>query len=133
MSQALIKRAFESALEVYAGEKGIPVAYPGIAFDPPAGMYLACYALPALTDSLALGGDHRLYSGVFQINIVFPAGDGTGDGDEVAQELANHFPLNATFGDVGVQVMTPVSVVAPIISGGLISIPASFSYRLDTN
>jgi len=133
MSHALIKCAFEAALEIYSSGKGIPVAYPGIAFDPPAGMYLACHALPALTDSLALGGDHRLYSGVFQINIVFPAGDGTGDGDEVAQELANHFPLNARFGAVGVQVMTPMSIVAPIITDGLISIPASFSYRLDTN
>lgn len=133
MSQALIKRAFEAALEVYANDKALPVAYPGQAFERPSGMYLSCHAIPALTDSLTLEGDHRLYSGTFQINVIFPAGDGTGDGDEIAQELADHFPLNARFGAVGVQVMTPMSIVAPIITDGLISIPVSFSYRLDTN
>lgn len=133
MSHVLIKRAFETALSVYAKDKGLRIAYQGRVFDPPSGMYLACFTIPALTESLTLGGDHRRYSGVFQVNVVFPAGEGTGEGDDVALELAGSFPLNAKFGAAGVQVMTPMEIAAPVIAGSLISIPCSFAYRLDTN
>lgn len=132
MSHARVKSAFEGALNAYAKAKGLLLALPGRNFTRPDGMYLACHTIPSQTDSQTLAGDDRIYTGIFQINVVFQGGKGTGAGDDIALELVDLFPLNATFGAVGVQVMTPVDIAAPIVSDGLISIPVLFNYRLDT-
>jgi hypothetical protein len=51
------------------------ITLPAVDATPIAGeTYLRAFSLPADTASNTLSGDHRLYTGVFQVNIVAPSG-----------------------------------------------------------
>jgi hypothetical protein len=112
------------------------IAYQGVPFTPaPAETYLAAFTLPAGTDSETLGGDHKAYTGVFQINVVTPSGSGTGKAEGIVDELAALFPLNARYTKTGFTVMTlsPVDPGPGVPDGDTWTVSASFQYRADTN
>ncbi|NAT28059.1 hypothetical protein CVE22_10180, partial [Pseudomonas syringae pv. actinidiae] len=67
------------------------MAYQGVSFTPEADeTYLAAFMLPAGTDTLS--GDHRVYTGLFQINVVTSAGNGTGEAEGIVDDIASLFP-----------------------------------------
>lgn len=47
--------------------------------------YLKAFTLPGDTASNTLGGDHRLYTGVFQVSIVTPSGKYRGPAGAIAE------------------------------------------------
>jgi hypothetical protein len=137
MSHKLIRQIYEARLAAWAAAR-VPVlriAYQGVAFTPAAGeTYLAAYTLPAGTSSATLAGDHKAYAGLFQVNVVTPAGSGTGKVEGIVDELSALFPLYAplTKNGLSVTVMTPVEQGPGIDADSNLTVSASFRYRSDT-
>jgi hypothetical protein len=138
MSDRLIRAAFESRLNTWANARTpkLPIAFEDVSFTPPTGggTYLQAYLLPANVDSTDLEGVHRLYQGVFQINVVTAAGSGRGAASAIADELSALFSNNLMIMQSGlpVFVMTPLSTAAAIAGDTTTSLPTSFRYRADT-
>lgn len=138
MSHKTIRQIYETRLAAWAAAKSpvLRIAYQGVAFtQAPGETYLAAFLLPAGTNSATLGGDHKAYTGLFQINVVTPAGAGTGKAEGIVDELAALFPLNDRYTKSGLTVMTltPVEPGPDIEAGSNLTVSASFQYRADTN
>ncbi|MGA5718114.1 phage tail terminator-like protein [Pseudomonas atacamensis] len=138
MSHNIIAAAFESRLLTWAKArtKPIKVVAENETYTPVTGeTYLRAFTLPALTASNTLGGDHRVYTGVFQVNIVTPSGKYRTEASGVVDELAALFPLNLRIPRDGLValVMTPVAPGPGIPDGNTFTVSASFQYRSDTN
>lgn len=136
MSHKVIRSLFEQRLTAWAEDRDLRVAYQGDTFDPETDeIYLAAFTLPAGTNTNTLSGDHRVYTGVFQVNVVTPAGNGTGDAEGLVDELGELFPayLRLQQGEFEVLVLTPVEPGPPIQADNTLTVSASFQYRADTN
>jgi hypothetical protein len=138
MSHKLIRQIYEARLAALASAR-VPVlriAYQGVPFTPtPGETYLQAFTLPAGTGSESLGGDHKVYTGLFQVSVVAPAGSGTGKSEGIVDELAALFPLFDRYSKAGLTVvtMTPVEQGPGIPDGSNWTVSASFQYRADTN
>lgn len=136
MSHKVIRSLFEQRLAVWAAARGLRIAYQGVSFDPePDETYLGAFTLPAGTNTNTLSGDHRAYTGVFQANVVTPAGNGTGDAEGLVDDLGDLFPafLRLRQDNFEVMVLTPVEPGPPIQGDNTLTVSASFQYRADTN
>jgi hypothetical protein len=138
MSHNIIAAAFESRLLAWAKARAKPlkVVVENEAYTPGAAeTYLRAFTLPSVTTSNTLSGDHRLYTGVFQVNIVTPSGKYRTEASGIVDELAALFPLNLRVARAGliVSVMTPVAPGPGIPDGNSFTVSASFQYRSDTN
>ncbi len=83
MSHNIIATIYEARLIAWAKALPVPlkVVVENEAYAPKDGeTYLKAYTLPADTASNTLAGDHRLYTGVFQVSIVMPSGKYRGGG-----------------------------------------------------
>ena len=56
MSHLTIRGLLQQRLAAWATTKGLPVAWQGVSFAPPSGMYLRAFMLPAGTDSIDIEG-----------------------------------------------------------------------------
>jgi hypothetical protein len=138
MSHKTIRQIYEARLAAWAAARApvLRIAYQGVAFtQAPGETYLAAFTLPAGTNSETLGGDHRAYTGLFQVNVVTPAGAGTGKAEGIVDELAALFLLNSrlTKSDLTVIVLSPVEPGPSIEVDSNLTVSASFEYRADTN
>jgi hypothetical protein len=138
MSHKLIRQIYEGRLAAWAAARApvLRIAYQGVPFTPtPGETYLEAFVLPAGTTSESLGGDHKAYTGVFQVSVVMPAGGGTGKSEGIVDELAALFPLFDRYSKAGLTVvtMTPVEQGPGIPDGSNWTVSASFQYRADTN
>ncbi|MNE33682.1 hypothetical protein D3C76_551320 [compost metagenome] len=138
MSHRTIRQIYEARLAAWAAARApvLCIAYQGVTFTPADGeTYLKAYTLPAGTSSETLGGDHKAYTGLFQVSVVTPSGSGTGKAEGIVDELAALFPLNARYTKSGLTVMTltPVEPGPGIPEGNTWTVAASFEYRADTN
>ena len=138
MSHNIIAAAFESRLLAWAKvrTKLLKVTAANEIYTPGAEeTYLRAFTLPAPTASNTLSGDHRLYTGVFQVNIVTPSGKYRTEASGIVDELAALFPLNLRIPRAGLiaLVMTPVAPGPGIPDGNTFTVSASFEYRADTN
>lgn len=136
MSHKIIRSLFEQRLTEWAAARKLRIAYQGVRFNPdPDETYLAAFTLPAGTSANTLAGDHRVYTGVFQVNIITPAGNGAGDAEGLADELAELFPvyLRLSQADFRVMVLTPVEPGPAVQADNTLSVSASFQYRADTD
>lgn len=136
MSHLTIRLLYQQRLAAWAATKSLRVAYQGAEFVPSVDeTYLSCFVLPAGTDTNTLAGDHRAYTGVFQVSVVTPVGNGTGDAEGLVEELADLFPAYLRLSQVGFEVivLTPVEPGPVITEDTTLSVSASFQYRADTN
>jgi hypothetical protein len=138
MSHKLIRQIYEARLAGWAAARApaLRIAYQSVEFAPTSGeTYLAAFTLPAGINSETLGGDHKAYTGLFQISVVTPAGAGTGKAEGVVDELSALFPLNARYTKSGLTVMTltPVEPGPSIEVDSNLTVSASFQYRADTD
>lgn len=102
MSTTKVRKLFETRLKNWASARSpaLRVAFEDVAFTPNAGeTYLRCFTLPARTGSDDLQGIHRLYTGVWQVNIVKPSNGGVGSLSAIADELETLFPQNLQLTD----------------------------------
>ena len=137
MSHNIIAAAFESRLLAWAKARSKPlkVVVENEAYTPATGeTYLRAFTLPAVTGSNTLGGDHHLYVGVFQVNIMAPAGKYRTEASAIVDDLAALYPVNLRIPRAGLVaiVLTPVGPGPGIPDGNTFTVPASFQYRADT-
>lgn len=133
MTQSNIIRA----LEIHLGELSpdLPTAYPNVKdFTPPPGLpYQECFVLSAKGRARGLRQKTALHLGIFQVNLCYPAGSGTGDVDARADLLIEHFrPADTVleFGGTKVRFRGFGTKASPIPGRpGLYVIPVSFTYE----
>lgn len=138
MSHNIIASIYEARLIAWAKALPVPlkVVVENEAYAPKDGeTYLKAYTLPADTASNTLAGDHRLYTGVFQVSIVTPSGKYRGVAGALADQIAALFPLyeRSTKGALTVVTMSPVDPGPGISEDATYTVPTSFLYRADTN
>ena len=138
MSHAIIASIYEAKLIAWSAARSekLKIVFENTAYAPAAGeTYLRAFTIPGDTASNTLGGDHRLYTGVFQVSIVAPAGTGKIKINPIAAELISLFPVYGrdTKGEVTVITMSPVDPGPGITGDSTYTVPVSFSYRCDTN
>lgn len=138
MSHNTIAAIYETRLIAWAKALPTPlkVVVENEAYTPVDGAtYLKAFTLPGDTASSTLAGDHKLYTGAFQVSIVTPSGKYRGPAGAIADQIAALFPVNErnTRGALTVVTMTPAEQ-GPGISGDTAYIvPVSFMYRADTD
>lgn len=137
MSHAIIASIYEAKLIAWnnARPQKLKIVFENMAYTPAADeTYLRAFTIPGDTASNTLGGDHRLFTGVFQVSIIAPAGTGKSKTNPIVVELASLFPLYVrdTKADFVVIVMSPVDQGPGITGDTSYTVPVSFSYRADT-
>lgn len=137
MSHAIIASIYEAKLITWNNVRPekLKIVFENMPYTPTAGeTYLRAFTIPGDTASNTLGGDHRLYTGVFQVSIVCPAGTGKAKANPIAAEIIALFPLYVRDVKNGFVVtpMTPVDVGPGITGDSTYTVPLSFSYRSDT-
>ena len=138
MSHAIIASVYEAKLIAWnaARPEKLKIVFENTAYAPADGeTYLRAFTIPGDTASNTLSGDHRLFTGVFQVSIIAPAGTGKAKTNPIAAELTDLFPIYArdTKGAVTVVTMSPVDPGPGITGDSTYTVPVSFLYRADTN
>ena len=133
MSHTRIAELLEARLGKWADEHNIPVAWENTPMDPPDGLYLQAYAMPAKTTTLDLAESLHVLPGVWQVNVIAPAGNGTGPSRELAEQIAALFPIGLplTDGALICYISSPPTIFRGIPSDTRYSIPISMNYRVD--
>lgn len=137
MSHKIIRQIYEARLAAWAAARVPPlrVEIQNVVFEPVDGeIYLKAHMLPAGTHCETLGGDHKAYTGQFQVSVVTPSGNGTGKAEGIVDEMTALFPLNTRLTKSGltVMVLTPVEPGPSIEVDNNLTVSASFQYRADT-
>ena len=118
----------------WAEAQGIPVARENVPITPPSdGLYLAVHDMPATPRTVDLGLRCRIYSGVYQINVVAPAGTGRTDVVALADRVAELFPEGQEIEGWGFACwidQTP-GVFRGITTSVSYTVPVSLNYRAD--
>lgn len=138
MSHLTIRQIYEARLSAWAAARvpALRIEVQNAVFVPVDGeIYLKAYMMPTGPYTDAIGGDHKVYTGVFQVSIVTPAGKGPGKAESIVDELATLFPLFERYSkaDITVVTITPVEQGPGITEGSTYTVAASFRYRADTN
>jgi len=130
-----IRPALEQHLAAMPGV--LPVAhqnwpFPGEGQERP-DRYLECYLIPARNRSMSLRYKTALHSGIFQINVSYPAAIGAGQAEQMAAQLQAHFApggLALEFGGITVRITGKPDVGSPLDHRpGQYVIPVSISYE----
>ncbi len=137
MSHAIIASIYEAKLIAWnnARLEKLKIVFENMAYTPAAGeTYLRAFTIPGDTASNTLDGEHRLYTGMFQVSIISPAGTGKAKTNPIAAGIIALFPLYVRDVKNGFVVtpMTPVDVGPSITGDSTYTVPLSFSYRSDT-
>lgn len=94
MTTQRITQLFETKLAVVASALNLKIAMENIVFEPDKNIYLRSHILPARTDVIDLAGTMKVYKGVFQVDIVAPAGTGKTKAGNIADSIIEAFPNN---------------------------------------
>ena len=129
-----IAAALAARLGAWADAEGISVAWENVPFTPPANeMYLAVHDMPVTPRTIDLGLRCRTYSGVYQINVVAPAGSGRTSVVALADRVAELFPEGQEIEGRGFTCwidQTP-GVFRGITTSVSYIVPVSLNYRAD--
>lgn len=129
-----IASALATRLGTWADAEGISVAWENVPFTPPANeMYLAVHDMPVTPRTIDLGLRCRTYSGVYQINVVAPAGSGRTSVVALADRVAELFSEGQEIEGRGFTCwidQTP-GVFRGISTSVSYTVPVSLNYRAD--
>lgn len=137
MTMPRIRTLIETRLSTWAAARvpALPIAWQNKSFDPPASTYLRAFIIPAKTESDDLEGDHRKFTGLFQVSIVGPRDTGPGAAEAIAEEIAVLFPnaLSLTIASPAFELLmiSPMSVAKGIDDADRYVVPVSANYRAD--
>jgi len=129
-----IASALAARLGTWADAEGISVAWENVPFTPPANeMYLAVHDMPVTPRTIDLGLRCRTYSGVYQINVVAPAGSGRTSVVSLAGRVVQLFPegLEIAGSDFTCWITSTPAVFRGIPTAVSYTIPISLNYRAD--
>lgn len=130
MNQTTINQALESKLSSVASDLGVSVAWDNIPFTPGDEPYLRSHVLPSVTVSNDLGGQMKVWQGVFQVDVCAPVSEGKASAVKMADDIVAAFPLNLELAS-GVYINSVASQYPALISGTTYKIPVSMNYRVD--
>lgn len=136
MSHALIRQLVEKKLSTWAATKNVRIAYENVTFTPIAKeTYLESDLTPVDTGSETLSGDHTLFRGIYQVNVICPLGEGTAKANALAAEIASLFPIYQplTSGTFRVIPLTHPKIMDGLVRDSSYMLPVFFNYRADTN
>lgn len=103
MSQTKIRAALEGALATITPK--IDAAYQNIAYAPMTGReYQAAYLLPAAPNNSTMGDGSRQERGIFQVNLMYPPGQGSAAAGARAELIQALFRRGASFTKSGITV-----------------------------
>ena len=134
MSNALIRKAFESKLKTWADAQvpKIPIAFEGASFSKPnSGAYIEPVLIPNVTINNELSGKRTTLLGIFEVRCWHPSGTGMGGVEQLASSIINLFPLLPKVGRVSVE-STPHSEQPSFDDAGWIIVPVLIFYRFET-
>lgn len=129
MSQALVRRALESAIGTWAAANSQPVQWQNVVLDPEPAAYIRAFILPAQSEAPDVQQAGRVYSGVLQVSIVRPQGEGPAPAEALAASLSAALGMRQTSGAVTVSLLQPLSPVAPLTEPGRYVVPCTASYQ----
>ena len=134
MSQALIRKAFESRLKTWADAQtpAIPVAWENVPFTPPVGRYVRAFLLPLDTQYLSLDQVCKTWRGIFQVSFCMPIGTGAGSVESLTASLSSAFLSYFAQDSIAVYLLRPFSAATPIQEPDRFTVPVSAAYRVDT-
>ena len=134
MSQETIRKAFETRLKAWADAQtpAIPVAWPNVAFNPPAGRYIRAFTLPSKTQFLSLDGLCKEWRGILQANFCMPLGTGAGTVQGLITSLGAAFSQSFTQDGLRIFLLSPFSAAPAFPDGDRYVVPVSATYRCDT-
>lgn len=106
MSDPRIRAAFESRLEAWAADQDpvLTVVYQNTTSDPIEGTYVRCWLLQAPDGSRGIDGTHREYSGIFQVDLCMPIGEGAGAATLLSQSLDDEFDVSTPITQAGLKI-----------------------------
>ena len=103
MSVPVIRSLLETALATAL--PGFPLAYENVPYTTTQGTaYGEVYLLPAEPDNIEIGPAH-IQRGIFQVNLFYPLGAGTGTATAKAETIRAAFPFAQTFVSGSVSVL----------------------------
>jgi hypothetical protein len=126
-----IKTELQKRVTDFATAQSIPVALPNVPFTKPSistGKFLEVIFLGSVTINPDIGAVSERETGVMQINVCVPLGQGDGIGDSLAANIKNLFPVVPKTGTVSIE--RPANIAQSITrEDGWRVIPISISYR----
>ena len=128
MSQTLIRRALETAINTWAAANSQPVQWQNVVLDPEPAAYIRVFLLPAQTEAPDIQQAGRSYSGLLQVSIVRPIGEGPAAAEALATSLSSAIGMRQASGGVTVELLQPLSPAAAINEPGRYVVPCSASY-----
>ncbi|WP_034913029.1 phage tail terminator-like protein [Erwinia sp. 9145] len=133
MSRPAITELLEERLGDWAAANGIQVAYDNIDFEPPDSIYLTSHDLPATPYAIDLSQRSKVFIGVYQVNVIIPAGIGRSEGRRIAGLIEERFVNGAEMqGDGFICYITgEPAQFAGITNDTAYTIPISMNYRAD--
>lgn len=131
-----IPATLNAFLGVWADQHGIPLYLDNISDDKAPATYLEAHDLPATPQTLDLALSCHVYRGVYQVNVVLPAGTGTAQGRYLARQVAARFAEGVGIDgeDFTCWIAGPPAIYAGILNPRKThyTIPVSIPYRVDT-
>lgn len=132
-------KIFEGLLNHLSGLTLSPtmsIAWPGVAFTPPAAGYLRVRHFPNVTDQVTLGtsGKNR-HVGTFQVEVLWPQDGGESTPKERAGAIVARFKrgTSITRESVIIRIIRPPSIAPSLEEPPYLSIPVSIRYQADTD
>lgn len=126
MEQSAIRAALESRLAVFAMAQGYPVAWENVQIKKPRGMWLRATLLPGAPSMAALACDAHKLSGVFQVDVIAPEGEGAKRAETAAETIVALFAHGGLSGGLIVQGRPAIGPAFRI--GGDYVVPVSINY-----
>lgn len=134
MSEAVIRKSFESRLKTWADAQTppIPIAWQNLAFKPPAGRYIEAAILFAPAQTSSLDGICTTWRGIFQAVFCMPVNIGSGTVEGLIASMRAAFPVYFDQDTIRVFVLSKFSAAPSITRGDRYSVPASAQFHVDT-
>lgn len=132
---ARIADALLRAAELWRAPLGLPIQYPEVAFDPPAGLWLRAGVFRAGAEQITFGGPHmERREGVLLITVFDKRGRGLIPATEIADSAAAAFGTGRVIegDDVVLSVPRPPRVADPVPEPDWISIPVQIPWLCET-
>jgi len=130
---AAILDALSYHLSLFTASPALPVAYPGIAFTPPAdGRYLDATFLPNRPANEPVGFNHQIVRrGLFQIAVLWPVGVGQVAPVDIGGQVAAHFARGTVIrrNGVVVSVLNAPWTSPPLQEPDRVRVPVTISWH----
>lgn len=128
-----IMEALFTRLEALVLSPALPVAWPNLAFDPPADQrYLRVQFVPNLNIRLLIDSDgpHQ-HLGLLQVSVYWTKGEGEAGAREVAGDVAAHFAadLRLTAGGISVRITKNADARDMIVEDAAVQVPVMISWE----